>query len=117
MNKYVPCNLCNSDNGRELLQLNSFFVNKCQTCGLVYVNPQPSKDQIISHYFSRYNPIPSLESKILKKGKRKLQVIERKIEKGKLLDVGCSYGIFLDAARRRGWKVKDLKYALVHATL
>ena len=35
----------------------------------------------------------------------RLQEIEKlKPEKGTILDVGCSFGYFLDAARSRGWK-------------
>jgi 2-polyprenyl-3-methyl-5-hydroxy-6-metoxy-1,4-benzoquinol methylase len=39
----------------------------------------------------------------------KLDQIERRIgRKGKLLDVGCSFGFFLDAARQRGWSVEGI---------
>jgi 2-polyprenyl-3-methyl-5-hydroxy-6-metoxy-1,4-benzoquinol methylase len=39
----------------------------------------------------------------------KLDQIERRIgRKGRLLDVGCSFGFFLDAARQRGWSVEGI---------
>lgn len=109
---HSPCILCDSDKAVKLVELNSFFVNKCESCGLVYVNPRPSKDEIIAHYCSRYKPTPNLKKwSNLKKSKRMLQMIERKIRKGRLLDVGCSYGIFLDMARNNGWDVKGVEIA------
>jgi 2-polyprenyl-3-methyl-5-hydroxy-6-metoxy-1,4-benzoquinol methylase len=39
----------------------------------------------------------------------KLEQIEKRVgRRGKLLDVGCSFGFFLDAAQQRGWSVEGL---------
>jgi 2-polyprenyl-3-methyl-5-hydroxy-6-metoxy-1,4-benzoquinol methylase len=50
----------------------------------------------------------------------KIDQIERRIgKKGKILDVGCSFGFFLDAARQRGWAVAGVElspYAAAYAT-
>jgi len=37
------------------------------------------------------------------------QIEKRTRKKGKILDVGCSFGFFLDAARQRGWSVAGLE--------
>lgn len=108
---YIPCNLCNSDNAVTILRKNSFSVNKCQRCGLIYVNPQPFKDEILSFYSSRYKPTPDLKSNNLKKIRGMLQVVKKMVQKGSLLDVGCSYGFFLNMARNNGWNVKGVEIA------
>lgn len=111
MAERISCNICNSDKSIELIRLNSFFVNKCLKCGLVYVNPQPSKDQIVSHYSFRYNPTPDFKYNGMKKSDKMLHVVEQKIKKGKLLEVGCSYGFFLNTAKNSGWDVKGIEIA------
>lgn len=50
----------------------------------------------------------------------KVDPIEKRIrERGKFLDVGCSFGFFMDVARQRGWTIADIdvsKYAADYAT-
>ena len=106
-----PCNLCNSEEAVILGRQNSFVLNKCRKCGLVYVYPQPSKDEISSHYSVRYNPLPVPSNNNFNKSKGMLQTVEEKIQKGRLLDVGCSYGFFLNTARNNGWEVKGVEIA------
>jgi 2-polyprenyl-3-methyl-5-hydroxy-6-metoxy-1,4-benzoquinol methylase len=52
--------------------------------------------------------------------RNKLEQIEKRVgRRGKLLDVGCSFGFFLDAARQRGWSVEGVdisSYAAKYAS-
>ena len=74
---------------------------KCRKCGLIYVNPQEGK---IEELYSK------TEDKVyeLSKEGRKITFEDslKEIKKrGKLLDVGCSTGIFLEVAKEKGWDV------------
>jgi len=96
-----------------------FRVVQCRNCGLIYINPRPSKDEIANFYPDTYSWKETLtaESKITKIIRR-LEKIYRyhllsyetsKIvrvasrQTGKLLDVGCGAGDRLDIFRRLGF--------------
>lgn len=98
-----------------LFPINSYKLVKCKNCGLVYVNPRPTtiereainkeiydSEKYRTHYFQ--------DRKIFEKRfKKKLRKIERYSKKGKILDVGTSYGFFLDEARKRGWETYGIE--------
>lgn len=58
MHEYVCCTLCGRDNTESVFEVEEqitgdhekFRIVKCKTCGLVYVNPRPSKDEIAAYY-------------------------------------------------------------------
>ena len=61
----VFCDLCHSNQsdvmvkqGDLLLEVSRdlFTIVKCRNCGLVYLNPRPSKDLLASHYPTDYYP-------------------------------------------------------------
>ena len=41
---------------------------------------------------------------------RILDLIEKRGDTGRLLDIGAGCGFFLEAAQKRGWKVKGIDY-------
>jgi len=104
----------------------------CDGCGLVFVNPQPvdpvalnaqlyGKDHAswegMQDKFADLSPealqekIESLTRKQARKYGRELAFLETYRKQETLLDVGCSAGSYLLAARTRGWKVTGLEVA------
>jgi len=77
---------------------------RCLGCGLVRQNPQPQPVDLVQAYQEvedeRYEEETSGR---LETFSRALADIERHEPRGRLLDVGCHTGIFLDVARRAGW--------------
>ena len=73
-------------------------------CGLVRQNPQPRSADLVQAYQEvedeRYEEETSGR---LETFSRALADIEQHEPSGRLLDVGCHTGIFLDVARRAGW--------------
>lgn len=96
-----------------------FRVVQCQNCGLIYVNPKPSEDEIAKFYPDTYSWKETLTAE------SKITILIRKLEKiyrhhllhyetskvvkvanrktGKLLDVGCGAGDRVDIFRRLGF--------------
>ncbi len=110
-NQSLKCNLCGMNTNSELLSINSISIIRCQKCGLVYVNPQPSGHKTLEiyekEYFDGSNKANFLsESELyLSRFTDKLGQIERLAGiKGKLLDIGCAVGHFLIVAQRKGWQ-------------
>lgn len=83
---------------------------KCRRCGLVYQNPIPSPRDIIDAYDGVVDERYALErSGRIETFTRDLGVIERHERGGRLLDVGCHLGMFLEVALDRGWDVRGVE--------
>ncbi len=109
----VNCNLCGSNETKTLFPHDFSYVVKCKKCGLVYRNPRPVEDELLSHFVSdevsvRHKKAVWYDAKI-KLFEKNLRRIEKLSLKDRLLDVGCGYGTFLKMARDRGWQVSGIE--------
>ncbi len=117
--KDIPCNLCGSDSREPYCPENGLGLVQCQNCGFVYVSPRPDPEELYSLYGETYfhnnksgvvgysNYIHD-EANIRKTAQRRLRHLEGFIQPGRLLDVGCATGFFIDEAHKRGWTVEGL---------
>jgi 2-polyprenyl-3-methyl-5-hydroxy-6-metoxy-1,4-benzoquinol methylase len=118
----VVCNNCGCPD-RSLLHTfrlepdnQDCFVVRCSRCGLVYLNPRPSRDRIGIYYPPNYQ---ANMLNLLAKGKTNViakwgfgMVRRRRTpskKTGRLLDVGCSNGAYLAAMREKGWDVEGVE--------
>jgi len=119
--EHVTCNLCQGQDFKLLYTISNLTVVKCRQCNLIFVNPRLKKDTLQemyeSDYFHRkiYDPnskgfygyVNYLSDKknIIKTFENVFDHIETYKKEGKVLDVGCAFGFFLDLAREKGWEV------------
>lgn len=99
----VPtCNLCEKPVERVLLTKDSYNVYCCGSCGLAFTHPQPEglSEQYDDSYFEIYRKRREFR---LRRSEARLSRIELLRRPGRLLDIGCSLGYFVEAAARRGW--------------
>ena len=132
--KYVNCNLCNSDSTKSVMSIDRYNIVKCKKCGLVYVNPRLKEKKLHEIYKKEYFKNSAfnvakltfygygkyLEEKDYIKAtfNERLKIINKYSKKGRLLDIGCAFGFFLEIARDDGWDVQGLeiiKYAYQYA--
>lgn len=116
---YRNCNLCGNDNAKIIHVEDGYNIVKCKECGFIYVNPIPTSSEN-QKYYEHY--LPSLgkrgedfrdwvkKRRLLKYRKRKaysntLKYIKARVPEGKLLDIGCSVGSFLEMAKQQGYEV------------
>ena len=105
----VCCNLCGQDNAVELAIINDTRIVRCCKCGLVYVNPRQDHDLALSHEEYYGDGWVLAEASHWNVGStcafvETLRLIRIYQSSGKLLDIGCSGGFFLDMARQYGYE-------------
>ena len=103
--EHVNCDLCNSNETTLLFTKDDYKHVKCNSCGLIYVNPRlrHSKDNLDNFYASDEDPeglIKSLLHRAYSARRQKifcaeLKKMERYRKLDRILDIGCSFGGFL----------------------
>lgn len=106
------CIVCGSDRRELLFKREPFRAVKCTDCKLVYSLPQntESLERIYDErYYHSENPhlgysnYEGYERLLKKTFSLRLAEVEKRVEKGRILDVGCAMGFFLEVAGERGW--------------
>jgi len=97
----------------------SFVLVQCINCGLKFTNPRPKEEAIGPYYASEEYISHSDTSKgLLNKTyrlvrsmaiKKKVELVNRLGNKGKLLDYGSGVGYFLQACQKEGWQVEGFE--------
>ena len=83
-------------------------VRRCDRCGLAFVAPTPSAAELERHYNESY--AVEFEGYVGRLDESRLDELERFLPgRGRLLEVGASYGHWLAAARGRGWDVAGIE--------
>lgn len=108
--EHIDCPICECDETELLFTKDTLSVVKCKQCKLRYVNPRINRETLEEGYVEAYYP-PDKVERIHSDGMEWLQMSERLTEleqqhlgKGRLLDVGCGIGTFLNLARENEWE-------------
>jgi len=111
------CILCQTSERELLIEKDGWTVHRCPTCGLGFLDPRPSESEIEGLYRSEYfserydggiDPDSQQYLKRLSGEQHRTKFIKSIKRSGNLLDIGCGYGYFLDASRRKGYNVHGL---------
>jgi SAM-dependent methyltransferase len=123
--EFVSCNLCGSTDYSVIYQIPDLLLENdddlftlvgCDRCGLVYQNPRPTEEEIGRYYPQDYEPfyqdgnknwlLRKVNLRGVEKRRRIVTSLNKKQKGGRLLDIGCSTGLFLNELRRTGlWEV------------
>lgn len=104
------CPYCKSP-GNIYFKISSRIYNRCLECDLIYKESHDSYDKVVAYYRNDYFKRYSADQMGGKRGRlfgRILDLIEKRRDAGRLLDIGAGCGFFLAAAQKRGWKVKGI---------
>ncbi len=114
MPEHVSCNLCGVDDTRLLFRRGDFRcwvddvdwnVVQCRNCGLGYVNPRPTAEEIARYYGGE--GYYDRRDAFLDRYRRQARYLSGK--PGRLLDVGTAGGQFLRVMRDLGWEVAGIE--------
>ncbi len=104
----TKCNVCDCPDSTLLVEKNGYKVYQCIKCRLAFTYPQPKslEEQYNESYFELYRKRRDFR---LKRASARLSVIELIMPPGRLLDIGCSLGYFVEAGISRGWDAKGIE--------
>lgn len=116
----ILCPLCSSNrkSHEELMTKQGFHFVRCNECDLIFVNPRIRQEIIKKSYESDSMANEAWVDVLLspaetqfqtKDFSRLLDLLTSFQSSGRLLDVGCSIGRFLDLARKRGFETIGLE--------
>lgn len=120
------CPICNGNAIKTILSLEDYFLTneifyicECQFCSFKITNPRPSEKELSKYYESdeyrshSYNSKGSIDQ-VYKLVRRytlynKANFIKEFISKGKLLDIGCGTGEFLNYMKKKKFEVTGIE--------
>jgi len=101
----VRCRSCGSESNTLFLEGHGYRIVTCRDCGLRYVNPQPT-DQELHDYYSNFDQERTWRGDGEESFDRAMRrIVLRHRRSGCLLDVGSSRGNFLLSMRSAGFHV------------
>lgn len=118
------CEICGPREATLLYRVGNYPIVRCAGCKLVYVDADPSAEELAAYYAAdyyrgkAYDDYEEDRSILTANFVRHLDAIERSCAPGRLLDVGCALGFFLQEAQRRGWQATGTdisEYATAYA--
>jgi SAM-dependent methyltransferase len=113
MPEHVNCNLCGRDDTKPLFRLRDYRLQvddvewnvvRCRSCGLGYLNPRPTPDEI-----GRYYPLEYFEWRAAQTARYRRLAAHVHGDRGRLLDIGTARGDFLALMVERGWDVEGIE--------
>lgn len=117
----VNCVLCNLDDYelvtetkdlRYGLSQDIFKIVKCRNCGLVFLNPRTTENEIGKFYSVNYydNAVTKFENIFCDfLNRAKLNRIQKYKKKGRILDIGCGNGDFLSIFSPDKWELYGIE--------
>ena len=103
----------------EFLTHEDFQIYECKSCGLLYTEPRPNKNEIgkyyqsdnyYSHKENKKGFIPKIYETVKSINlKKKYKLATKEMPKGKVLDIGCGVGDFLQIMEKQGWETMGIE--------
>jgi SAM-dependent methyltransferase len=114
----VPCPLCGSRATHVLLERRGAPIRRCAECSLAFAPAEPTPGELPALYAAsyfrgdsgHYGDYVAEEPAHRRQARRYLRRLAAAGRRGgRILDVGCAAGFFLDEARRAGWRTRGVE--------
>lgn len=105
------CPVCDSSILKGLKRYSFSHLNRCMNCGFVFAKKIPTEKELQDHY-SGYNRHRSVSQFTIKKYNELLFEFVKYKQTGKILDVGCGSGFFMETAIAYGWDCHGTEYSI-----
>lgn len=111
----VSCMLCRESEHKFLFRKADYELVECSNCGLAFIANPPNEEQVAALYTARadyhdelLDPSSRSFARMRRIARQHLRMLRRSVAEPdgvRLLDIGCSSGLFLAEARRQGYDV------------
>jgi GT2 family glycosyltransferase/2-polyprenyl-3-methyl-5-hydroxy-6-metoxy-1,4-benzoquinol methylase len=105
---------CTVRNPRKIGEEKYNYV-KCKRCGLVFLNPMPTREELDRIYTNIYDHYEEESNTFLNKianlfSKPRTQYVEEtRKSPGRILDIGCGTGLFLSKMKEKRWDIYGIE--------
>lgn len=111
----IKCIFCDIESHNTVIEEDGFKGRKCPQCGLIYISPRPSFDEIVDlygHDDAHISAQAHISSDFLKRiyARHHLKRIRSFVRNGAFLEIGAGAGYFLDEARKTGFDPYALEF-------
>ena len=117
----TPCNLCGSSEAEPTRLGKRHPIVRCRSCGLICVNPVPPAAELACLYDGgQASPLAYYVLSAVADWKTFDYLFEMLMGEpdfpplGRVLDVGSGTGVFLEHAKKRGWRVFGVELSREH---
>lgn len=114
----MTCNHCGESDTRLLFVKKGYRLGRCSGCDLAYIDNPPTADELAILYSGAadyhrdlQDPHSDAYAALSRTADQHLQILRKYARGGRLLDVGCSTGLFLDRAARAGHQVEGVEFS------
>jgi 2-polyprenyl-3-methyl-5-hydroxy-6-metoxy-1,4-benzoquinol methylase len=118
---FMPCNVCESRDLREMFRIDGFRFARCRDCGHLYVTDNVTEEALQVAYDNKYYVAGEggigdskgysnyLDNADVREAqfRERLQLLTNFAQMpGRLLDYGCAVGLFVKVAKEAGWNAR-----------
>ena len=112
--QHINCNLCGADEADLVATQNGYRMVECRRCGLVYADPRLTPEILIGLYDGYHQrgskDEHTWETLMMPNFAEVSDLLDDMIpEKGRLLDIGCGYGHFIQIMQNKGWVASGIE--------
>ncbi|HQW86481.1 MAG TPA: class I SAM-dependent methyltransferase [Flavobacteriales bacterium] len=104
-----PCPVCGATDHRPITARAKDHLVSCGACGMVFTGAEPTPEELAA-YYGDYPVHEHLSPVTIRRYDDLVDGFAAYRRTGRMLDVGCGAGIFLERARLKGWEVHGTEF-------
>ena len=107
---FNSCTICKSTNLTESRTYVHAYLVKCTNCNFVFTKKKPTIEELSKHYanYPRYDQLSPITEKRYNELLNQFELFRKT---NNIIDLGCSNGLFLECAKKRGWNVYGTEFS------
>ena len=117
MESLTQCLICGADRLDPLIAVDGWTIVECRACRLGMLSPRPEEKELADLYDQSYfkarvcghRELDDEVARGVREQRKRVALVRRFVNGGRLLDVGCAVGYFLAAAKRAGFEAEGLE--------